>query len=246
MKVIPVLDILNGEVVRGVAGRRSEYRPIISQLTQSTDPVNVALAIRHTFGLRDVYLADLDGILSQQPNEHVYRGLIEHGFDLTIDNGAATPRQVADLRKLPGTRAIASLECCPSPNHLADCVRVSDDIVFSLDLIRGVPKKMLDSTDWKNEPLDIFEQAIDTGIRSIIVLDLADVGMGTGGSTDDVCTRVKKNFPQIELIAGGGVRRVEDLVRLRQKGLDGALVASALHDRRLSKTDIEQFSKLRN
>ena len=43
-------------------------------------------------------------------------------------------------------------------------------------------------------------------MTSIIILDLSDVGMGTGGSTDSLCRFVRNEFPRIRLIAGGGVR----------------------------------------
>ena len=87
MKVIPVLDLLDGCVVRGVAGRRSEYRPIVSQRTGSSEPLVVARAIRDAFGLCEFYIADLDGILRHQPKLAVYRQLMDDGFQLLVDAG---------------------------------------------------------------------------------------------------------------------------------------------------------------
>ncbi len=67
MRVIPVLDIMGGVVVRGVAGRRSEYRPIESSLCSSCDPPVVARAIVERFGLAEFYIADLDAISGAEP-----------------------------------------------------------------------------------------------------------------------------------------------------------------------------------
>src|SRR5579872_5647704 len=44
MRIVPVLDLLGGVVVRGVGGRRREYRPVVSRLTPSCDPLDVARA----------------------------------------------------------------------------------------------------------------------------------------------------------------------------------------------------------
>ena len=63
MKILPVLDLLDGIVVRGVAGKRNAYRPVESQLVDNPDPIFVAEAFRNHFGLTEFYLADLDAIL---------------------------------------------------------------------------------------------------------------------------------------------------------------------------------------
>ena len=67
MQILPVLDIMRGQVVRGVGGRRHEYRPIVSRLTASASPLDVAGAIRAHFGRDEFYLADLDPIAGGGP-----------------------------------------------------------------------------------------------------------------------------------------------------------------------------------
>ena len=71
MRFLPVLDIRGGIVVRALAGRRSEYRPLVSQLTDSTDPVVVAEAIRADFGWTEFYVADLDAINRFRPRQSI-------------------------------------------------------------------------------------------------------------------------------------------------------------------------------
>ena len=68
MRVLPVLDVLKGHVVRGVAGRRQEYRPIQSRLASSSQPLAIAGGFRRHFGLTEFYLADLDAILGGPPS----------------------------------------------------------------------------------------------------------------------------------------------------------------------------------
>ena len=62
MDVFAVLDLMQGQVVRGIAGRRREYQPICSRLTPSAAPLDVACGFRDHFGLTNLYLADLDAI----------------------------------------------------------------------------------------------------------------------------------------------------------------------------------------
>ena len=70
-----------------------------------------------------------------------------------------------------------------------------------------------------------------------LVIDLARVGTGTGLDLALV-SRVREAVPGLTLIAGGGVRGLDDVVRIADAGCDGALVASALHDGRLSAAEV--------
>ena len=67
MGILPVLDLKQGLVVHGVAGRRDEYQPIVSRLTNSARPLDVAKALREHFGFDQLYLADLDAIRGLPP-----------------------------------------------------------------------------------------------------------------------------------------------------------------------------------
>jgi phosphoribosylformimino-5-aminoimidazole carboxamide ribotide isomerase len=64
--------------------------------------------------------------------------------------------------------------------------------------------------------------------------------MDSGVTTTELCRKLLAEFPGLTLITGGGVRDVEDLVVLAGAGIDAVLLASALHDGRISRTDIER------
>ena len=66
------------------------------------------------------------------------------------------------------------------------------------------------------------------GLREAIVLDLARVGSGAGPDVA-LIAEIHAAFPDLELLAGGGVRDAEDLRALADAGAAGALVATALH-----------------
>src|SRR5712691_3128794 len=87
MRIIPVLDLKAGKVVRGIGGRREDYRPIASRLTPSCHPVDVAVAFRTHFGLAQLYLADLDAIAGALPDLATYGSLQSNGFRLWVDAG---------------------------------------------------------------------------------------------------------------------------------------------------------------
>src|SRR5262249_52086733 len=72
MRVVPVLDLKGGVVVRGVGGRRREYRPVVSRLVGSCAPADVAAAFAHHFGLRELYVADLDAIAGAPTSLAIY------------------------------------------------------------------------------------------------------------------------------------------------------------------------------
>jgi phosphoribosylformimino-5-aminoimidazole carboxamide ribotide isomerase len=72
----------------------------------------------------------------------------------------------------------------------------------------------------------------------MIVLDLADVGVSRGTGTLDLVRRLRSAHPQLELTAGGGVRGIDDLRQLADAGCDAALVASALHDGRITPDEV--------
>jgi phosphoribosylformimino-5-aminoimidazole carboxamide ribotide isomerase len=234
MLLLPVLDLKDGLVVRGVGGRRDEYRPIVSRLTASSRPVDIALAFRDHFGLTQLYLADLDAIAGKDPALALYAQLRSLGFRLWVDAGI---REVADAHPLAEVgvdRIVAGLETLSGPETLARLCQEfgSDRIVFSLDLKEGRPLGNLNTWDGP-DARTIAARAISLGIRRLIVLDLAHVGGHSGTGTDDLCADLVRTFPQLELVAGGGIRDTEDLKRLERCGVKAALVASALHDGRI-------------
>jgi phosphoribosylformimino-5-aminoimidazole carboxamide ribotide isomerase len=231
--ILPVLDLMHGLVVRGVAGRRDEYLPLVSPLAGSAEPLAIARAFRTHFGFEEIYVADLDAILGHQPAGELYESLQADGFRLWIDAGLND----ADDAKLDAVsdvhRVIVGLETVAGPDALQRLLaRVGPDrLVFSLDLKGGQP---LARAEWGGtDPWAIAERGRTIGMKRLLILDLADVGMGQGVRTEAFCTRLRQTDPQIEIIAGGGVRGIGDVQRLVSLGVDRVLVASALHDGRI-------------
>jgi phosphoribosylformimino-5-aminoimidazole carboxamide ribotide isomerase len=130
------------------------------------------------------------------------------------------------------------LESLPDDVGYIDSIKWDPLTVLSLDLIHGKPlTQVRDWTEFSAEQL--ADRFMAQSVRSMIVLDLAGVGVGQGVPTLDLCRRLRAKYPKLELVSGGGVRGVDDLKALRDAGCDAALVASALHDGRITRVDVE-------
>lgn len=235
MHVLPVLDLKNGAVVRAAGGRRDEYRPVVSSLCAGAEPLAVARAFADRFGPRELYLADLDAIAGAPPARAVYDRLAGDGFRLWVDAGLR-----GEGRALPEAhRVVAGSETLAGPEELARLAEwLGERLVFSLDLRGG---RALAAETWdrgEGDPWTIANEAVRAGARRVIILDLARVGGGAGVGTEDLIRYLVAAYPGVEVYAGGGVRGLDDLRRLKAIGARGALVASALHDGRLTRDDL--------
>jgi phosphoribosylformimino-5-aminoimidazole carboxamide ribotide isomerase len=239
MRIIPVLDLMNGRVVRGVAGRRDEYRPIESRIVGGHDPASVACALRDQFGLAELYVADLDAIRTDRVQWDVLRGLLRIDCRLLVDAGIRDAARARELQNAGVHRIVAAQETLPAPEALRSILNTAgpERVIFSLDLQNS--RLLGRGESWRTcGALERAQEAAECGARSLIVLDLAGVGMSGGVATLELCRQIRRALPETELITGGGVRGLDDLMRLRDAGVDAVLVASALHDGSLSRDDI--------
>ncbi|HEV3119614.1 MAG TPA: HisA/HisF-related TIM barrel protein [Gemmataceae bacterium] len=238
MRVIPVLDLKAGEVVRGIGGRRAEYRPITSVLTDSAKPLNVARAFRDRLGLRECYLADLDAIAGSPPQIETYQAIQSLGIRLWVDAGVREVEDALALDRAAVHTLVVGLETIARPEALGTICRKLGPakVLFSLDLKEGCPLGACNQ--WKGaDARAITAEAVALGIRRLLVLDLARVGMGDGTGTVALCRELACRHPDLELIAGGGICNAADLKGLQKNGVSAALVASALHNGNLMPKD---------
>jgi phosphoribosylformimino-5-aminoimidazole carboxamide ribotide isomerase len=242
VQVIPVIDLMHGEVVRGVGGRRDEYQAIQSLLAADARPSTVAGALAAA-GFRETYVADLDAIRGTPPAWSIYTDLMRSGLELWVDAGLSTVESTRDMLRFnfegqPLAAIVAGLESLDGPDALAEMCAVVGcrRLIFSLDLKLGLP--IAGSPAWQGlSARQIAAIALRAGVRRMIVLDLACVGMGQGVGTERLCRDLRCLEPGLQIIAGGGVRGLSDLRSLHRSGCDAALVASALHDGRLTPRD---------
>ena len=236
MRLIPVIDVKNGLVVRGVGGRRDEYQPIVSCLTASAEPLTVVRALIEAVHPAEIYIADLNAIKGDVPAWAIYRDLRTLGVPLWVDAGVRLVDDAVKLAEAGIAGVICGLETLTGPTTLVQIVERlgAKRVIFSLDLKNG--RLLGNIAAWSlapDEPVALAGKICAMGVRQLIVLDLAAVGEGSGVATLDLCRTISTNFPGLQIYAGGGVRGHDDLARLSAAGVAGALVASALHAGRI-------------
>jgi phosphoribosyl isomerase A len=234
MTLIPVIDLLRGQVVRGVRGDRQAYRPIDSALCRSSEPVTVARILCDHCDARQLYIADLDALMGGRAQVALLRAVLDAlpQLELWLDAGfadAATARAVLDeiadgdpqraARVVPvfGSESIASRAalhgCFDGP--------AGARAVLSLDRRDG---KRLDAAGcW---------DATGAWPERVIVMTLERVGSGAGPDVDTL-RDLQRTAPATSFIGAGGVRDAADMARAAESGAAGWLVASALHDLQL-------------
>ena len=240
MRVLPVIDIARGVVVHAIAGERDAYGPVKSTLTSQSSPSAIGFALAKHFGATQAYLADLDAIQGTAPAWSHYDDVAKNGLKLWVDAGLSTVERAAKFgNDCPSPKAvhrtIIGLESVPSPTALEDMLGVigTDRAVFSLDLHDGKP--LTNAKAWSDMSVQkIVELVVQLGVRRLILLDLTRVGTGRGVGTEQLCGLFRQLCPELELIAGGGIRDLNDLHGLRSAGCSAVLIASAIHDGRLT------------
>jgi phosphoribosylformimino-5-aminoimidazole carboxamide ribotide isomerase len=214
--------------VHAVRGDRERYRPLRSRVAEGSDPVDLTRALRARFGLHELYVADLDAIAGGPGSPEVIAALAREGH-VMVDAGAAAAPAVARLLELGVARVVIGTESLPGAEAFR---RLQADLpeaplVLSLDLRSGQvlsPDPALAGA----APVDALARLTDAGAREAIVLDLARVGSGEGPDVM-LLGELRSRFPDVALLAGGGVRHAGDLRALAGAGAAGALVATALH-----------------
>lgn len=243
MQLIPVIDLMLGQVVRAVRGNRETYQPIVSPLCASSDPVTVASVLCEHCATRQLYVADLDALLGKPAQVAVLRSLLQAlpDLELWLDAGFSSAPAAAALRAelgaagqrvVPvfGSESLASraeLERCFAGGNGAAGATAhtahTAEGVLSLDRRDG---QRLDAAGCWDAPA-LWPQRV-------IVMTLERVGSDAGPDLETLA-EVRLKSPSTFIVGAGGIRNEADLARARRAGAGAWLVASALHDGRLAR-----------
>ncbi len=177
-----------------------------------------------------MYVADLDAIAGRGDHLETVGELADRlDAEPWVDAGVSDEEAAARLLGAGATRVIIGTETLSEISSLRALLDVfsAEQLIVSLDMgERGVLSRC--STLAGCAPMEALELLAAEGVGDVILLALATVGTGAG---PDVGTLrdARAAFPQLRLIAGGGVRHAEDLRVLAAAGADGVLLATALH-----------------
>ena len=146
MQILPVIDLKDGDVVRGVAGQRSTYQSVESLLAADSTVTAIATAFATQLPVDTIYVADLDAIAGQEPNWEALDQISATGLEIWLDAGVGDLSRAEQLgryaqRQPQLTSVIIGLESVPDVEMLAQLWNhLGPELaVFSLDLKQGVP-----------------------------------------------------------------------------------------------------------
>lgn len=239
MKIIPVIDILNERVVHAKGGKRNEYQPLKSSLFASSDPIDIITAIEK-MGFEDLYLADIDSIVNKNVNFSLLESIRDKSrIDLMVDAGVTDKELAIRLFKINVKKVIIGTETLRSLVFLKNSVKFfgNSKIILSLDLADG---KILNRFNLENQknPLAFLKIVEALGVTQVIILDLTRVGSSKGVDSR-LITEIVENL-NLDIYVGGGIRDIEELIKLKELGVSGALIGTALYS---NKIDIDDLRK---
>jgi len=228
LSLIPVLDLMGGQVVRARAGRRDEYRALRSVWCNSSRPEAVVEGLLALYPFRRFYVADLDAILGRGDHRAALENLqrAHPALEWWVDAGFADVAAAASWRcgglgrPVLGSESLAAAPArgdYPGGSVLSLDYR-GEDFLGPADLLR-------DAARWPDD---------------VVAMTLARVGAGAGPDLARLA-QLRRLNPACRLYAAGGVRHAADLAALAAAGMAGVLLASALHDGALSRAELAAF-----
>lgn len=239
MRIIGVIDVLNGQTVAARGGLRNTYEPVRSSLCVGSEPGEVASAFVDHCHVSEVYLADLDRLGGRPANVAAWKSVSQVAASLWLDAGicdandfATVSQQVAENTN--AETATRTTLICPSESWAQPSLELDAwncDVAkraFSLDLRHGILNSPIER--WQSLPiLDVARELMDAGWSRFVVLDVAAVGKESGCPTTGLCRELRGLSDELEIVTGGGIRHRVDLRELEDAGCDAVLVSTALH-----------------
>lgn len=232
MRLVPVIDLKAGEVVRACKGRRDRYAPLVTPLAPTGAARDVVDGFLRLYPFPTLYIADLDAIDGCGTNLDIIDDVsiaFPH-LRLWLDAGAADAAALRALLANPRIDPVIGAESLESLDVLAEFAdepRVLLSLDFRGPAFLGPPRLLESPSLWP---------------ARVIVMTLAHVGADNG---PDIATfaAVKARAADRRLYAAGGVRNARDLEALRAAGAQGALVASMLHKARLAPEELALLAR---
>lgn len=236
MRIIPAIDIINGQCVRLTKGAYDTKK------VYSESPVDVAKMFADK-GFQYLHLVDLDGAKSGIPVNLKVLEQIASSTTLHVDYGGGlrTAQSVADALSAGASAITAGSIAAKNQAEVLYWLERwgARRIIIGADTIKG----MVAVNGWQNvESIDITDYIADylnKGATQFICTDVSKDGMLEGSSLE-LYRSILAKFPAIELVASGGVTTIEEVKQLKTMGLFGAIVGKAIYEGRM---DINQLAQ---
>jgi phosphoribosylformimino-5-aminoimidazole carboxamide ribotide isomerase len=237
MEIIPAIDIIDGKCVRLSGGSFD------SKKVYNDHPLEVAKQFENA-GLKRLHLVDLDGARSGAvQNWKVLESITTHtGLQVDFGGGIKTEKDLGIIFQ--------------SGAHWAavGSIAVSDEATFTHWLSVFSPGRFLLGADVKHEKImingwqtssgfcvyDFIEKYLNQGVNTIFCTDVSKDGMLEGPSLG-LYKNILTKFPELQLVASGGVSNINDLHLLQQAGCKGAIVGKAIYEGKISLKELSVF-----
>ncbi|WKK77774.2 1-(5-phosphoribosyl)-5-[(5-phosphoribosylamino)methylideneamino]imidazole-4-carboxamide isomerase [Marivirga salinae] len=237
MHIIPAIDIIDGKCVRLTKG---DY----NQKTEYNDnPLEVAKEFEAA-GIQRLHLVDLDGAKAKKVvNLEVLKSISEN-TNLTIDFGGGV-QSTEDLKAVFDAGA----------NQITGgSIAVKNEALFTEWIEEFGGEKIILGADVKGEHIaihgwqessekhifDFLEHYLAKGLKYVICTDVSKDG-ALQGTSNKLYQDILDRFPDVKLIASGGVSNLKDLQILEEMRAYGAIVGKAIYEKRINLSELKQF-----
>lgn len=229
MRIIPAIDLIDGKCVRLTQGDYAQKK------VYNENPLDVAKSFEDQ-GLQYLHLVDLDGAKAGKvTNWKVVESITTH-TKLVVDFGGGIKTD-DEIRKL-FERGIQQVNlgsiAVKEPEKVIQWIDEfgSDKIILSAD----VKNNTIAISGWQESSSinirNFLRDYIENGIEYVTCTDISTDGMLTGPNIELYKTLIL-SFPQLHLVASGGVGTMEDLQELKRIGVDGVIVGKAIYEGRV-------------
>jgi len=238
MRIIPAIDIIEGKCVRLSKG---DYE---TKKVYNEDPLEVAKSFEDA-GLQFLHLVDLDGAKEKHIVNWKVLEKIATKTSLHIDFGGGI-KSDEDLRiafESGAEQITGGSIAVKEPVKFTSWITKygASKIILGADALKG----KIAVSGWQEETDQEIEgfikEYVDKGIEYVISTDISKDGMLEGPSFE-LYQSILEKLPKLKLIASGGVSSIEDLVQLKENGLEGAIVGKAIYEGKVSLTDLEKIN----
>jgi len=225
VKIVPVMDLMNGMAVSGKSGNRNTYSPLNSVFGSDSDPIAISNSLKMS-GINELYLADLD-LIEKQGNNLDKVKMINTMIPTMLDCGVSTFESFKFFLDFAHKIIVASetLESIDELYKIFDNIG-KQRIVVSVD----IKDNELYSNNLDMSINEFKKVLLEIEAHEIILLDISSVGTEKGINMELI-----NKFSEFRenLILGGGVTK-ENLADIDKIGIKKVLIGSAIHNGKIS------------
>lgn len=237
IEIIPAIDIIDGKCVRltkGDYGTKKIY---------NENPLEVALMFQDA-GIQRLHLVDLDGAKAKKVINHKVLEQIVSKTKLNVDFGGGV-QDDEDLQKVfeHGAKQVTGGSIAVKQPQLFEnwlSAWGGDKIILGAD----AREEKIAISGWEEKTsidlYDFIEQKIKKGVKYTISTDVAKDGLLEGPSFD-LYKKMQDQFPELNIIASGGVSDIKDVEMLAEMELYGVIIGKAIYEGRIKLKELEKF-----